>query len=241
MGTDIHVVWQVRKNGAWIMVKNPTNKDGHFVLFRRDYDAFSLLAGVRTGIIPYTPIAQGRGLPADFMPGIHADDDDIASEYQKQFAKAAFEKAGIDPPEDEVAFWDLPLDLTIGFSDWLGEHSFSWCSLTDLAIYDWNQSYPLSGYVSEVDYMSWKLHGGCPCYWFDYPYGTRLCMSMDEYDAALRGKRLDPGEAYLIAVHWDHSAEYNKVYTELFPAMEELRREHDVNGQDVRIVFGFDS
>lgn len=71
MGCDIHGVWQARNGGEWVDVDGAYTHDRH-------YQLFAVLAGVRNnGEIE--PIAQGRGLPTDFLMidrEYHPVDDD---------------------------------------------------------------------------------------------------------------------------------------------------------------------
>jgi len=62
MGTDIHTVTQIfnQKNQQW-----ETMEVGFFE--NRNYDNFYLLGGVRANNQLYTPIAQDRGIPQDFV------------------------------------------------------------------------------------------------------------------------------------------------------------------------------
>jgi hypothetical protein len=66
MGTDIHIVAEVKRDGEWRLsdIKVPCN---------RDYDTFAILANIRNGFgfagvktgEPLTPISLPRGLPKD--------------------------------------------------------------------------------------------------------------------------------------------------------------------------------
>lgn len=97
MGTDIHGVFQAFDNGQWRDVESNYDQDRH-------YQLFAVLAGVRNGYgsagvptgEPVTPIAQPRGLPADFA--MHGDSHPIA------------ELAHMDPSRRK----------------WMGDHSHSW-------------------------------------------------------------------------------------------------------------------
>ena len=68
MGTDIHTVVQVLRDGKWVTVAKDVATD-------RDYSLFAILAGVRNGYgfagIPtgdaVKPISEPRGLPDDFL------------------------------------------------------------------------------------------------------------------------------------------------------------------------------
>lgn len=101
MGTDIHSIPEVKIDGAWRRVTDRIPEELQSQLWRRaadrriydenqsdrsrlleyaatrwyddrDYDAFAILADVRNEA-DFTPIAEPRGLPPDFVRG--ADDD----------------------------------------------------------------------------------------------------------------------------------------------------------------------
>lgn len=67
MGTDIHGVWQAKKNGEWVDVESEWDQGRHYLLF-------AWLADVKNGYgfadipthVPIKPIAKPRGLPKDF-------------------------------------------------------------------------------------------------------------------------------------------------------------------------------
>ena len=76
MGTDIHLVVQVRRDGAWHFVDIPKEERYGNILDHRWYDLFSILGNVRNGYgfagvttgSGFVPISDQRGLPKDF-PG----------------------------------------------------------------------------------------------------------------------------------------------------------------------------
>ena len=99
MGCDIHMIAQIKTDGAWKTLA-PVN-------INRNYVLFSLLADVRnTGDI--MPIDCARGLPGDLNSTIDPDAYDDFSEH-------------ID-------------------GHWLGDHSISWLSYSELLAVDLTQS-----------------------------------------------------------------------------------------------------
>lgn len=79
MGTDIHSIVQIKTNTGWQTVKTCVNGD------RRDYEFFSLLAGVRGSC---SPIKEPKGLPKRLLTenNIHIfnlglEDKDIETVY----------------------------------------------------------------------------------------------------------------------------------------------------------------
>src|SRR5687768_8031889 len=67
MGTDVHAVWQAKKDGRWVDIESRWDQ-------RRHYFLFAWLADVRNGFgfagipthDPIKPVAARRGVPADF-------------------------------------------------------------------------------------------------------------------------------------------------------------------------------
>lgn len=72
MGTDIHSIVQINVGDRWEYIgSGPTDDVGDLILQDRNYNLFSILAGVRNGFgfagyaiaSPVVPIAEPRGLP----------------------------------------------------------------------------------------------------------------------------------------------------------------------------------
>jgi len=59
MGTDIHAIFQAKKNDQWYDIPHNYEADRH-------YSLFAWLADVRQGNTYIKPISPARGLPADF-------------------------------------------------------------------------------------------------------------------------------------------------------------------------------
>ena len=79
MGTDVHAVWQAKKDGKWVDVESTWDQDRHYVLF-------AWLADVRNGYgfagitthDPIKPISKPRGTPPDFDAYKYEGDTDDA-------------------------------------------------------------------------------------------------------------------------------------------------------------------
>lgn len=78
MGTDVHAIFQARKDGRWQEIESKWDQRRHYLLF-------SWLANVRNGFgfagvptyDPITPIAPQRGVPDDFdKDAYEAGDED---------------------------------------------------------------------------------------------------------------------------------------------------------------------
>lgn len=101
MGCDIRAILQENKDGQW--------EDREILEINRDYDLFSILAGVR-GF--YKPIAEPRGFPSGF---------EVSDSNYYKIKRVCFKENRIK--DDEF---------------WLGDHSFSWLTLQELVDYDWS-------------------------------------------------------------------------------------------------------
>lgn len=135
MGTDIHGVWQKRTPQGWEDVASVYQQDRH-------YQLFAVLAGVRNGYgfagiltgEPVTPIAEPRGLPADFA--VIEDAHPVASlsimtPWQQQY----------HTPDDELSVW-------------MGDHSYSWLTSTEMLA--WRAPRLVCcGVLYRGDYESW--------------------------------------------------------------------------------------
>lgn len=115
MGTNIHMVAEVRRDGQWRLVTDtlwkgwddrPTNQP----YIHRNYDVFAILADVRNGRgfagsvtgAGFNPISEPKGVPED-----------------------------ADPATVELDEWDYFKNL--------GDHSFSWLTVAEMDAYDWDQ------------------------------------------------------------------------------------------------------
>jgi len=138
MGTDIHGVFQRKtSDGAWQDV--PSKYD-----FDRHYQLFAVLAGVRNGVgfagvptgDPVRPIAEPRGLPADFEV-VQGDLHPIASE-------------DLLPPYSRK-YWteEDPLEL------WMGGHPYSWLLADEMLKWSPPGNVGKTGVLSREQYLAW--------------------------------------------------------------------------------------
>jgi hypothetical protein len=109
MGTDVHAVWQAKRDDQWYDVASTWEQNRHYFLF-------AWLAGVRNGYgfagtpthTPIVQIAPRRGLPDDFkvVDGAHPTVVEAIDTRRRKYMDA-----------DALA-----LEPTV----WMGDHSFSW-------------------------------------------------------------------------------------------------------------------
>lgn len=143
MGTDIHSIAQVCRDGSWVTVAISIDGDP------RSYNTFAMLAN------------EPRGLPADLKEPSHVDgdddeeaddnDDDNSVLINKDHLVAAWDWYG-----NEVAIESEKASRVRYLKEdssrmWLGDHSHSWCTLTELSTFVENVVKPytvkLCGYV----------------------------------------------------------------------------------------------
>lgn len=219
MGTDIHGVWQTERFGKWIDVESTYMQD-------RDYQLFAVLAGVRNGTgfagvktgEPVKPIAMPRGLPDGFA--MKGDSHPVA---RPEF---------IDPDRREWMARDgrdlatLPLEE---LSAWMGDHSHSWLTSTEmLAWFDTAPVVKACGVIERSAYASWT--GGRP----DGGWRGDVWGGVVTQDDPGRYDDLNDATTH-VRVSWDRPLK--EALSEFF---DEVRRLHDLHGE-VRFVFGFDS
>ena len=207
MGTDIHLSWQIRKNGKWEVVERVLDSYGNNCLRFRNYDNFALLAGVRQGYgdiqVPIVPL---RGFPSD-MAGIEEEVTGMSEEaIVLLYEGYIYGKFGEYTKERPDA--------------WLGDHSFTWMSLSDMSNYPhWFKIRNNVGYITEEEKSNLPSSEACPVFWFVVPMGQATCRH--EWQDCLAGT--------------------SYIYKEVFPAMEKLAQENNIGPDDVRVVMGFDS
>lgn len=162
MGTDIHLSWQIKKNGKWEVVEKVLDEEGRACLDMRSYVNFALLAGVRQGYgDDVEPIAPNRGFPRD-MAGIEdAEDYNLADEAIVQLYQGyIYGKFGPYYRERPDA--------------WLGYHDFTWVSLKDLIDYPhWHKKRTRVGWITPE--MASELGANdTPEYWWTIPVGDAM-------------------------------------------------------------------
>lgn len=217
MGCDIHGVFQRKVNDVWDDVHTKYE-------CQRDYNLFSILAGVRGDTMP---IAQPRGLPEDFYitgyqpgPESEEDPDDYGDSKYHPIKDVSYfsewRQKCHDPKEDMLAIW-------------MGEHSFSWLTSTEiLAWRDENKTISDHGIVSRHVYEIWDKTDS-PGSWCGGIWGPDIVIIEDTEEDKTRFP------------NWTHiRCEWNTKLTHHDYFFDEVRRLHEEHGE-VRFVFGFDS
>jgi hypothetical protein len=258
MGTDIHSIAQVRRNGSWETVAIGVCGDP------RSYNTFAMLADVRIGRgfagiktsdgFPY--IHEPRGLPADLkeptrMSQVEVDsddsddedddnDDDNSVRVNKDHLVAAWDWDG-----NEVAIESEKASRVRYLKEdssrmWLGDHSHSWCTLTELNTFVENvvKSYTvkLCGYVHYQEYCQAKQEGRSFSGWCGNVYGPSIVKVHEKDLPSYVGP--EPTDVF---AEWEKPALEASWLSEIVAALELVRTRCGVSADDVRFVYGFDS
>ena len=220
MGTDIHMIAEVRKDGVW-----HTFLDDIFVKWEgtqferqtcipydgRNYGLFAILADVRNGVgfagfrtgEKFNPISKPKGYP-----------EDIAKE-------------------------------SYGFlGDEWRHHSASYLTLKEIFDFDWTQIHRSFGVVSEKDYRDHVMKGELPDLWCR-DISVPDCIKISEVemvDLIQDSYPREEGKYYYTACYFapETYADFAKTFLK---NMKILKCFVPENGSldDVRIVFDFDS
>lgn len=137
MGSDIHGVFQKRTADGWVDIPSGYEQERH-------YQLFAVLAGVRNGVgfagirtgDPVTPIAEPRGLPADFPVDQYGDhpvpDLSVLTPDRREWAERH--------PEDSAL--------------WMGDHSHSWLTADEILAWQ-SPQVTKQGVLSRAQYDAW--------------------------------------------------------------------------------------
>lgn len=222
MGTDIHLYVEKRNtDGTWSAVKIPYSgwaggekyHDGYRGWSDRSDDTFAILADVRNGrgfagVVTgdgFNIIAEPRGIPDDISDTLKPVDRD---------------------EEEEESDERRP---------WIGDHSFSWLTYSEIVGFDWTQTTHRQGVVGATEYAEFKKNGR-PTSWSGRVWGRDVVHATDEeMDAWLRG------DGILTSVRWQVS--YSEVAAPFLRWLNKVVKPiaDVVGGDNVRLVFGFDS
>lgn len=135
MGTDIHGIFQAKKDGVWIDIPHKWEQDRHYFLF-------AWLAGVRNGfgfagVETHTPLIpindEPRGLPDDFamVDDCHPTDYENFDPGKQKYT---------DKSEREY---------------WMGDHSHSWLLADEILAAQPPLAVTRSGVITKEQYGAW--------------------------------------------------------------------------------------
>lgn len=232
MGTDIHSIAQVCQDNQWETVAVGICGDP------RSYNTFAMLADVRNGrgfagiktSDGFPVMCDPRGLPID----LKVDNDQVKIDRTHLVAAWDWDGNTVDVASKEA--WRLQYmedDLM-----WLGDHSHSWCSLTELRRFceDIASKYTamLCGVVDVGEYRATKAANRPFTSWCG-DVGGRSVHVVNEADLDL-----EPNATH-VRCKWPVNALTQSRLGALLGALELVRDRCCVTDDDVRYVFGFDS
>jgi hypothetical protein len=118
-------------------------------------------------------------------------------------------------------------------------HTHSYLSLKEMKEFDWNQTTRKQGFVDAREYNSFKQNGIPDCWWGDVFGGNTTKLTNEQMDHRINDGTVD-GDCYTM-VSWEvcYSEIAKGFLNEDMPYFESLSE--DGSGEDVRIVFFFDS
>lgn len=212
MGTDIHgrIQFRYSDDGGYV--------DAGEIERDRNYNVFAMLAGVRNGCgfagikthYPLVPISEPRGLPSD------------------------------------LGIADVYINIPAGWNDdgsekfieyWLGDHSHSWLSLTEINAWGgWSKQLSCTGVITADEFKRIESEGGTPNNWSgDVRGGNTVIVSPDDARSGVPHTHV----RYEWAVPFTQYTRSFKAWLDYMMVKHEWRIERDPEA--VRIVFGFDS
>ena len=211
----------------WCQGAGSTTKEYH----ERNYDLFAMLANVRNGS-GFAGCDTGDGFAPLAEPrGLPAD-------------------VSITDTEDEDYNNSDHSDRV-----WLGDHSFSYCSLAEVLAYDFDRTTKHRGVVNAAEYGAWVETGrkGPPKSYSGGVMGNFVrTVEQPEMDALIRSGRIkttnvkgpfdspkaDDGVSYYTTVEWTstYRESAGKAWFAFIEACKPLGAP-----EDIRFVFGFDS
>ncbi len=252
MGTDIHSIAQVCRDGSWVTVAISIDGDP------RSYNTFAMLANVRNGRgfasiktsggFPY--IHEPRGLPADLKEPSHVDgdddeeaddnDDDNSVLINKDHLVAAWDWYG-----NEVAIESEKASRVRYLKEdssrmWLGDHSHSWCSLSELIAFvetvAKTSTVKLCGYVDYAEYQKAKAEGRDFSGWCGDVSGPSIVKVHEKDLPSWEGR-----EPTHVFAEWEKPVLDASWLQEIVVALQTVQSRCGVSAEDVRFVYGFDS
>jgi len=237
MGSDIHMITQVRENGEW------RTKHDAFNYRTRNYSVFGMLADVRNGRgfagavygTGFIPISEPKGLPDDLREKMYK----ILDEYDEEWAEdQGLSFAGIGAREVRDNYVE---------GEWLGDHSFTWLDMAEIKAYiqkikDENLQTAYKRYVKESnmrEYLRAKNRGENLSAFYEewISFKAKEVQFEDYIKDPLKYDEDNLIVVYVLVSYLDACASF--FGSEAFKSMMGLADQY--GDENVRIVFGFDS
>jgi hypothetical protein len=251
MGTDIHSIAQVHKpatrfNQLDVSEQPPTLPDVWQTTAigidgdPRSYNTFAMLADVRNGH-GFAGVKTSDGFPVIHAPRSLPDDLVVENNYVPVVVAdlvAAWDWNGklvdINDKEARRVFYLNEDDSTM----WLGEHSHSWCTLTELKTFVDNVASKfeacIHGVVDMTEYKTAKAENREFNSWSGDVWGHGVVV-VDENQVDL------VDNATHVRVSWTRNALENSRLPKIVAALEIVAQRCGVTDDNVRFVYGFDS
>ncbi len=239
MGTDIHSIAQVRRNGVWETVAIGICGDP------RSYNTFAMLANVRNGRgfagiktsdgFPF--IHEPRGLPSDLKDPSLVEVDIYV---RKDSLVAAWDWDGKLVAVDSTETRRTRYLNDDGGRMWLGDHSHSWCSLSELIAFvetvAKTSTVKLCGYVDYAEYQKAKAEGRDFSGWCGDVSGPSIVKVHEKDLPSWEG-----WEPTHVFAEWEKPVLDASWLQEIVVALQTVQSRCGVSAEDVRFVYGFDS
>lgn len=190
MGCDIHLAVERRTPNGWERVLPPPEvydpwlkeqaekETGDTRYYRervkyvwfddRNYNLFAVLANVRN-YFGFVPISEPRGLPNDLSPALRKLSGDEVDALD----------AEVIGDEDAEDAHDISL----------GDHSFSWLTISELLSYNWGREVKEGGWVDPWNFELWRKNGK-PDAWCRSVGGGRV----EHVSYVEMGRKIDAGD-----------------------------------------------
>lgn len=216
MGTDIHAVFQVQRDGRWHDVASEWEQ-------WRNYELFAWLGNVRNGFgfagvetfVPIEPLSDNRGLPLDFE---RCPDDDMSHPMSLE---------AFDPQRRKYLGNEDKLDDDRHLM-WMGDHSHSWLFLDEIL----DAEPPVIRHRGVVDRKWYETWDGisAPTSWSGMINGLDIIVARRIEN---KTRPLEP-EVTHVQIEFVTAAGFD----DFIEHVRKVRLEH---GANTRLVFGFDS
>lgn len=226
MGTDIHSIAQVKRDGQWVTVAIGIDGD------QRSYNTFAMLADVRNGYgfagcrtsTGFPVIRERRGLPEDLAAEV---DEDNGLLINKSDLVCAWDWDGNEKPIDSPDAGWVKYITEAEPKMYLGDHSFSWCTLVELRSFIENVAKKTeTRIVAVVDRAAYNLHN-----WCGMISGQGVIIESDP-----------PGpRATHVQTSWPVNAAAESRLCEIEAALALVAERAGASPENIRFVYGFDS
>lgn len=222
MGTDIHAVFQVKKDGEWVDI--PSEFQEH-----RNYGLFGWLADVRNGrgfagVLlgqPVVPLQKARGLPCDFTMRAHPNEKDYGggNEYHRvprEVFDASWRAKYADGTDEDLFVW-------------MGYHDHGWLSFDEILAAPASKAWK-TGVIDIASFNEWDGQSPPPNGWSGSIGGRNVRVAENPC--------LVSEDTTHVQVFWVQDDLFGDFVTEI----ARLKAAGiSMGATDGRMVFGFDS